>query len=79
MALHRDPRYPIVTIFGVDLGTLIGGAIITETTFGLQGLGQLSIRAVTNSDLPMLMATVLTAAIGIAIKSREVRGGDIEA
>ncbi|MEU0516229.1 ABC transporter permease [Streptosporangium sp. NPDC006007] len=63
----RGTMIPIVTIFGVDLGTLIGGAIITETTFGLQGLGQLSIRAVTNSDLPMLMATVLVAAGAIVV------------
>ncbi|GAA2880295.1 ABC transporter permease subunit [Streptosporangium fragile] len=58
----RGTLTPIVTILGVDLGTLIGGAIITETTFGLQGIGQLSIRSVVNSDLPMLMATVLVAA-----------------
>ncbi|GHH62465.1 ABC transporter permease [Streptosporangium violaceochromogenes] len=63
----RGTMIPIVTIFGVDLGTLIGGAIITEQTFGLQGLGQLSIRAVTNSDLPMLMATVLVAAGAIVV------------
>ncbi|MBB2912828.1 peptide/nickel transport system permease protein [Streptosporangium becharense] len=63
----RGTLTPIITILGVDLGTLIGGAIITETTFGLQGLGQLSIRAVTNSDLPMLMATVLVAAGAIVI------------
>ncbi|MFD1540094.1 ABC transporter permease [Nonomuraea guangzhouensis] len=58
----RGTLTPIVTIFGVDLGTLIGGAIITETTFGLQGIGRLSVRAVDYSDLPTLMATVLVAA-----------------
>ncbi|MEU6997697.1 ABC transporter permease [Nonomuraea sp. NPDC046570] len=63
----RGTLTPIITIFGVDLGTLIGGAIITETTFGLQGLGRLSIRAVVNSDLPTLMATVLVAAAAIVV------------
>lgn len=63
----RGTLIPIVTIFGVDLGTLIGGAIITETTFGLQGIGRLAIRAVTDSDLPMLMATVLLAAAAIVV------------
>ncbi|GAA3011530.1 ABC transporter permease [Streptosporangium longisporum] len=58
----RGTLTPIITIFGVDLGTLIGGAIITETTFGLQGLGRLSLKAVDTSDLPMLMGTVLVAA-----------------
>lgn len=68
----RGTLIPIVTIFGVDLGTLIGGAIITETTFGLQGIGRLSVRAVTYSDLPMLMATVLVAAGAIVVMNAVV-------
>lgn len=63
----RGTLTPIITIFGVDLGQLIGGAIITETTFGLQGIGRLSVRAVDNSDLPTLMATVLVAAGAIVV------------
>ncbi|MFG1680350.1 ABC transporter permease [Nonomuraea sp. NPDC049269] len=63
----RGTLTPIVTIFGVDLGQLIGGAIITETTFGLQGIGRLSVRAVDYSDLPTLMATVLVAAGAIVV------------
>nr|BFE88846.1 hypothetical protein GCM10020093_114470 [Planobispora longispora] len=63
----RGTLTTVVTIFGVDLGALIGGAIITETTFGLQGLGRLSINAVTDSDLPVLMATVLVAAGAIIV------------
>lgn len=65
----RGTLIPVVTIFGVDLGSLIGGAIITETTFGLQGIGRLALRAVTDSDLPMLMATVLLAAAAIVVFS----------
>jgi peptide/nickel transport system permease protein len=68
----RGTLIPIVTIFGVDLGTLIGGAIITETTFGLQGIGRLSVRAVTYSDLPTLMATVLVAAGAIVVMNAVV-------
>ncbi|NUR92855.1 MAG: ABC transporter permease [Nonomuraea sp.] len=63
----RGTLTPLVTIYGVDLGTLIGGAIITETTFGIQGIGRLSIRAVTYSDLPLLMATVVLAAAAIVV------------
>ncbi len=63
----RGTLIPIVTIFGIDVGSLIGGAIITETTFSLQGIGRLSIQAVVNSDLPMLMATVLLAAAAIVV------------
>ncbi|GIH68192.1 ABC transporter permease [Sphaerimonospora thailandensis] len=63
----RGTLSPIATIFGVDLAVLIGGAIITETTFSLQGVGRLSIQSVVNSDLPMLMATVLLAAAAIVV------------
>ena len=63
----RGTLTPIVTIFGIDIATLIGGAIITETTFSLQGIGRLSILSVLNSDLPMLMATVLLAAAAIVV------------
>ncbi|MBO3745485.1 ABC transporter permease [Streptosporangiaceae bacterium NEAU-GS5] len=63
----RGTLIPIVTIFGIDLATLIGGAIITETTFSLQGIGRLSIAAVVDSDLPMLMATVVLAAAAIVV------------
>jgi peptide/nickel transport system permease protein len=63
----RGTLIPIVTIFGIDVSTLIGGAIITETTFSLQGIGRLSIMAVVDSDLPMLMATVLLAAAAIVV------------
>ncbi|WP_067176370.1 ABC transporter permease [Microtetraspora niveoalba] len=63
----RGTLTPLATIFGIDLASLIGGAIITETTFSLQGIGRLSIQSVTNSDLPMLMATVLLAAAAIVV------------
>ncbi|MFI5745068.1 ABC transporter permease [Streptomyces sp. NPDC051644] len=58
----RGAMGPIVTIFGIDLGTLIGGAIITEMTFSLQGLGQLSVHSVDTSDLPMLLGVTIVAA-----------------
>ncbi|WP_433413438.1 ABC transporter permease [Microtetraspora malaysiensis] len=63
----RGTLTPIATIFGIDLASLIGGAIITETTFSLQGIGRLSIQSVNNDDLPMLMATVLLAAAAIVV------------
>jgi len=48
----RAALTPIVTIFGLDLGLLLGGAIPTETTFSLPGLGQFTILAIQNQDLP---------------------------
>ncbi|MEV5724654.1 ABC transporter permease [Streptomyces pharetrae] len=61
----RGAMGPIVTIFGIDMGTLIGGAIITESTFSLQGLGTRAVRAVTDSDLPMLLGVTVVAATAI--------------
>ena len=48
----RGALTPIVTIFGLDFGLLIGGAVLTETVFGLPGLGQLAITATKANDLP---------------------------
>lgn len=58
---------PIVTLFGIDLGVLIGGAIITETTFSLQGIGRLAIQSVDQSDLPMLLGVTVLAAGAIVM------------
>jgi peptide/nickel transport system permease protein len=58
---------PVITIFGLDLAGLLGGAIITETVFSIHGVGQLAITSVFASDLPMIMATVLLAAAAIVI------------
>lgn len=58
---------PVLTVFGLELSTLLGGAIITETVFNIQGIGKLALTALNNSDLPMIMATVLIAAIFIVL------------
>jgi peptide/nickel transport system permease protein len=53
---------PIVTIFGLDLGGLLGGAILTESVFSLPGLGKLSIDAIGQKDLPVILGVTLFAA-----------------
>jgi peptide/nickel transport system permease protein len=63
----RAALTPIVTIFGLDLGLLLGGAILTETTFSLPGLGQFTILAIQNQDLPEIMGVVMIAAFFIVI------------
>ncbi|GII76804.1 ABC transporter permease [Sphaerisporangium rufum] len=63
----RGAMIPIVTIFGVDLATLLGGAIITEQTFTLHGIGELAVRAVQNTDLPMLLGVTLIGAFAIVM------------
>ncbi|GAA2207797.1 ABC transporter permease [Nonomuraea monospora] len=58
----RAALTPILTLFGIDFGLLIGGAILTETTYTLPGLGQFAILAIRNQDLPQVMGVVLVAA-----------------
>ncbi|GAA4245626.1 ABC transporter permease [Dactylosporangium darangshiense] len=56
---------PIVTIFGLDLGTLLGGAILTERVFSLPGIGKLSVDAVNQKDLPIILGATLFASFFI--------------
>jgi peptide/nickel transport system permease protein len=63
----RATLSPIVTVFGLDLAGLLSGAVITETVFNIQGLGRLALTSVQQSDLSIVMATVLIAAVLILI------------
>jgi peptide/nickel transport system permease protein len=58
----RSALTPVVTQLGIDVGALLGGAIITENVFGLPGLGQLAVQSVTTQDLPVIVGIVLVAA-----------------
>ena len=68
----RATLTPIITIFGLDLGLLLGGAILTETTFSLPGLGQFTILAIQNQDLPEIMGVVMLASFFIIIANMVV-------
>ncbi|MCF6526355.1 ABC transporter permease [Streptomyces sp. JJ36] len=63
----RGSLIPIVTIIGVDLGALLSGAVVTEFTFSLAGLGRLAVDSVENKDLPMTMGVMLVGATFILI------------
>jgi len=63
----RAALTPIVTIFGMDLGLLLGGAVLTEFTFSLHGLGLFTILAIQNSDLPEILGVVMLAAFFVVI------------
>lgn len=63
----RAAMVPIVTIAGLDFAALLGGAIITESVFSLPGMGKLSIRAVVESDLPVLVGTTMVSAVFIVL------------
>ncbi|MGY5357401.1 ABC transporter permease [Cronobacter dublinensis] len=63
----RNALLPVLTVAGLLLGELIAGALVTETVFGLNGLGQLTRDAVNNQDLAVLQAIVLVAAFGFVL------------
>jgi peptide/nickel transport system permease protein len=63
----RATLTPILTIFGLDVGLLLGGAVLTEKTFSLPGLGKYAVDAILNNDLPKVMGVVLFAASFIII------------
>ncbi|MFL5860161.1 MAG: ABC transporter permease [Solirubrobacteraceae bacterium] len=58
---------PVVTIFGLDLGALLGGAVITETVFNIPGIGRLNLDAINHSDFPIVQGTVILATLFIVI------------
>jgi peptide/nickel transport system permease protein len=59
----RNAALPVVTIVGLEVGSLLGGAILTEQVFSWPGVGRLTIEAITNRDYPLVQATVLFLAI----------------
>ncbi|MGC0417031.1 ABC transporter permease [Embleya sp. AB8] len=63
----RGAITPVVTVYGIELGVLLGGAVVTETTFNVQGIGKLAVNAVANSDLPMITGVVLIAATAMVL------------
>jgi peptide/nickel transport system permease protein len=63
----RGALTPIVTIFGLDFGLLIGGAVLTEKVFSLNGLGKYAIDGITNNDLPKVLGVTLLAAFFVVV------------
>ncbi|MCN9240241.1 ABC transporter permease [Streptomyces sp. RY43-2] len=63
----RSTMTPILTMLGMDLGALIGGAILTETTFNLPGLGQKVLDAIKNQDLPFILGVTLITSLAVLI------------
>jgi peptide/nickel transport system permease protein len=60
---------PIVTLLGLDVGILLGGAILTETVFNIPGIGRFAYDAINQSDLPVIQGTVLFGAFFIVLMS----------
>jgi peptide/nickel transport system permease protein len=63
----RASLTPVVTLIGLDLGALLGGAVITETVFNLQGVGQWAVNSVFQGDLPVVLAVTVIVAIAVTL------------
>lgn len=65
----RNALMPLVTIMGLDLGALVGGAIVTETLFRWPGIGALSVTALLDRDGPVILGTVLVTSTAIVFSN----------
>ena len=63
----RSAITPIVTVLGLDIGILLGGAVLTETVFDIPGVGRLAYDGIQNADLPIIQGTVVFGAFFIVI------------
>jgi ABC-type dipeptide/oligopeptide/nickel transport system permease component len=63
---------PIVTLVGLQIGFLLGGAIVTETIFSWPGVGRLAVGAILSSDLPLAQGAILMLAIGFILTNLAV-------
>jgi peptide/nickel transport system permease protein len=61
----RSALTPVVSQFGIDLGVLLGGAIITEQVFGMPGLGWTAVNAIESQDLPVIIGIVIVASAAV--------------
>jgi peptide/nickel transport system permease protein len=68
----RNALVPLVTMLGLDLAALVGGAIVTETLFRWPGLGSLSVTALLDRDGPLVLGTVLVTAIAVVVTNAAV-------
>ena len=63
----RNSLLPIVTIIGLQLGVIFGGAVLTETIFGLAGVGRTLFEAITARDFPIIQGFTLVIALGYVL------------
>jgi peptide/nickel transport system permease protein len=65
----RSAITPVITVLGLDIGILMGGAILTETVFNIDGIGRLSFDAIQRGDLATIQGTTLILALAVAMMS----------
>lgn len=65
----KNAVHPVITYIGLQMGTLVGGSIITETIFSWPGVGQLTIQSIYNRDVVVVEAAVLVMALAIVLSN----------
>jgi peptide/nickel transport system permease protein len=63
----RSAITPLVTVLGLDIAILLGGAVLTETVFDIPGIGRLNYDAITHADFPIVQGTIVLAALFIIV------------
>jgi len=63
----KNAMIPIVTVLGLQVGTLLGGAVVTETVFAWPGMGQLAVQAIYQRDYPVVQCIVLLLGAGFVL------------
>ena len=63
----RSGLTPIVTQFGIDLGVLVGGVVVTESVFGIDGMGFEAVRAINDQNSPVIIGVVVVAAAAVVV------------
>ncbi len=63
----RNSMIPVVTLLGINFGTMLGGTVLVETVFGMPGLGQLLVSAIRSKDIPVVLGSTVVLAICFSI------------
>lgn len=63
----RPTLTPIVTIFGLDIGLVLGGAVLTEQVYSLNGIGRYAVQAIISQDLPVILGVTLLGAFFVVV------------
>ncbi len=63
----RNALVPVVTLIGLQIGFLLGGAVVTETVFSWPGIGRLAVSAILQTDVPMAQGTIIVLSMGFIV------------
>jgi ABC-type dipeptide/oligopeptide/nickel transport system permease component len=63
----RNALIPVVTLIGLQIGFLLGGAVVTETIFSWPGVGRLAVGAILSADFPMAQGTIIVLSAGFIV------------